>query len=649
MEPMTTRSAHVAAAVLALFAVAATGSAQTWIPVGPPGGDVRSLAADPRDGRRIYLGTADGVVYRSDDAGVRWQRMTPGFPKRGFSLDDIVVDPRGVMYVGFWQVGGTQGGVAQSVDGAKTFTFLPGIEGHSVRGLTIAPSNPNMLVAGTIGGVYRSLDRGRTWERLTPDGHPDLRNVGSVAVDPVDPMTIYAGTWHLPWKSTDGGRSWYPISAGMIDDSDVMTLTVDRSNTQNVFATACSGVYRSTDGAAKWTKVRGIPSSSRRTRAFAQSPDDQSVLLAGTVEGLWMTEDGGLTWRLSTQKELVVNSIVALPGGVVLLGTDGAGVVRSSDGGRSWAASNTGFSERFVSRMLFDRGGRRVLAGIWGDRHHGGVFAAPSARGPWTRFGTGLTGREVLSLALIGSEVIAGTDDGLFLSEGATGAWQRLTTVVDGIEIHPRVTDVAAVAVPTVLAATSKGLLRTADGGRTWRRTPLGIAEQISSLVVSPRDANLVIAATALGIFRSTDGGATWAQVSPGFGDIQAHTMAFVPSDDRVLFAATSKGLFRSADQGATWSRATGGIPWTDITGLAVHPDGRTIYASDFTWGGIFRSADGGASWERISSEGLVSDRAWTLAVDPSSPDRVLAASPTGGVHLFMPPAAPVAAAGGQP
>jgi photosystem II stability/assembly factor-like uncharacterized protein len=640
---------RVAVSVIALAAAASQAPAQSWVPVGPPGGDVRSLAADPRDGRRLYLGTSDGVIYRSDDAGARWQRMAPGFPKRGFSLDDIVVDRSGTVFVGYWQVGGSGGGVAQSADGGKTFTVLRGIEGHSVRGLTIAPSNPAMLVAGTIGGVLRSLDHGKTWDRLTPEGHPDLRNFGSVAVDPVDPMVIYAGTWHLPWKSADGGRSWAPIHTGMIDDSDVMTLTIDRTNTQNVFATACSGIYRSSDGAAKWVKARGIPSSSRRTRAFAQSPDNPNLLLAGTVEGLWMSEDGGLTWRLATQKELVVNSIVALPGGTVVLGTDGAGVVRSTDGGLTWVASNPGFSERFVSRMLFDRVGRRVFAGIWGDRVHGGVYAAASARGPWTRFGTGLAGREVLSLALIGNEVLAGTDDGIFLSAGSAGAWERLTTVVDGMDVHPRVADVVALDTRRVLAATSKGLLRTADGGRTWQRMALGMSEQISTMAVSPDDSSVVIAATALGIYRSTDGGATWGQVSRGFGDIQAHAIAFVPSNDRVLFAATGKGLFRSADQGATWARSTGGIPWTDITGLAVHGDGRTVYASDFTWGGIFRSTDGGATWERMPTEGLVSDRAWTLAVDPAAADRVLAASPTGGVHLLVPPAPAASAAGGQP
>ena len=649
MVPMTFARVPAFLAVLAFFSIAESASAQTWVPVGPPGGDVRSMAADPRDSRRLYLGTANGLLYRSDDAGARWRRMTPGFPKRGVSLDDIVVDPRGTVLVGYWEVGGSSGGIAQSLDGGKTFTILPGIEGQSVRGLAIAPSNPDMIVAGTIAGVFRSLDRGRTWDRLTPIGHPDLRNVGSVAVDPADPAIIYAGTWHLPWKTTDGGRTWTNIKTGMIDDSDVMTLTIDRWNTKNVFATACSGIYRSSDAAARWSKVRGIPSSSRRTRAFSQSPDNQKLLFAGTVEGLWMSEDAGVTWRLGTQKELVINSIVSLPGGIVLLGTDGAGVVRSIDGGRSWVASNAGFSERFISRMVFDRVGRRVLAGIWADRRHGGVFAAASARGPWYRFGTGLEGREVLSLGLIGNEVIAGTDDGLFLSAGPIGAWQRLTTIVDGADVHPRVTDVIAVSPRKVLAATSKGLLKTSDGGRTWQRTPLGISEQISTLAVSPSDTNLVVATTALGFFRSNDGGDTWTQVSGGLGDVLVHTVAFLPSRKDFLYAATPQGLFQSPDLGVTWERATGGIPWADITGLAVHPDGRTIYASDFSRGGVFRSVDAGASWNRIPGAGLASERIWTLAVDPSAPERVLAASPTGGLHLLLPPAPAAVAAGGQP
>src|SRR5207344_2445015 len=76
---------------------AAAASAETWAPVGPPGGDARALALDTRSPRVVYLGTATGNLYRSDDAGRRWKRQEPGFPLRGMSLDDIVVAPDGTL------------------------------------------------------------------------------------------------------------------------------------------------------------------------------------------------------------------------------------------------------------------------------------------------------------------------------------------------------------------------------------------------------------------------------------------------------------------------------------------------------------------------------------------------------------------------
>lgn len=635
--------------VLGASALAAPAAADSWMPVGPPGGDVRSLAADPRDPSRVYLGTADGVLYRSEDGGRRWRRLSPGFPMRGQSLDDIVVDPQGGLYVGYWTVQTSDGGgVARSTDGGETFKLLPGITGQAVRALALAPSAPNVLVAGTLTGVFRTGDGGRTWRRISPEGHIDLKNVGSVAFDPGHADTIYAGTWHLPWKTRDGGRTWYPISKGLIDDSDIMTITIDRQRPPVIYATACSGIYRSMDAAARWTKIRGIPSSSRRTRAFAQAPNDSQLLLAGTTEGLWLSRDGGGTWQQATRKDIVLNAVLALPSGVVLLGADGIGVLRSEDGARSFFASNEGFSERFVSRLAFDAQGGRILAGIWGDRKHGGVLAAPDARGPWTRLAQGLEGREVLSLATYGAGVLAGTDDGLFVWTPPTDVWTRLPTLVGRIESHPRVNDVAVASEQEWLLATSRGILRTADGGRTWQRTAVNVPGPAGVVAVSPRDPNLVLAATAIGFYRSVDRGLSWTSAGGMLDGADPHRMLFLPTDDHVAFTATSRGLFRSVDRGVNWARHPGGVPFTDITGLASDPRGSTLYASDFATGGVFRSADGGETWRRLTVDGLVTERVWTLAVDPRAPERVFAATPSGGLHLLQ-QAAGSRAAGGSP
>lgn len=624
--------------LVAALALAGTSAwAQSWIPVGPPGGNVRDLALDPRNPQRIYLGTGDGILYRSDDGGLEWNRLNPGFPMRGVSLDEIVVDPRGVVFVGYWQVHGSGGGVARSTDGGHTFAVLKGVDGESVRALAVAPSNPEMIAAGTLTGVFLSRDGGTSWTRITPEGHPDLRNVGSLAFDSTDPQILYAGTWHLGWKTLDAGVAWVPMHDGMIDDSDVMTLTIDRRHSQTVYATACSGIYRSTEGGMQWKKLNGIPFSSRRTRAFAQSGDDVNLLLAGTTEGLWISENSADTWRRVTPKELVVNALVVQPGGTIVLGTEGAGVLRSSDRGRTWIDSNTGFSERFVSKLLFDSAGQRMLAAVWGTPRDGGVFVSSGVRGAWVRLGKGLDGRQVLSLALQGNTLLAGTDDGIFARAPRATAWTRLRTSLDGQEFHPRVTELLALPPNRLLAATSKGMFRSSDGGRTWTHPTLGDAGEVFGLAVSPHDFDRVVAATRSGFFRSNDGGDTWKQVSWALEGVTPHAVAFLPSNDRVLFATTTGGLFRSGNQGATWQRVAGGIPHSDLTGIAVHPDGRTIYASDFTWGGIFRSVDGGSTWDRMPTDGLASDRVWTLGLDPLASDRLFAASSGGGLHLLVP------------
>jgi photosystem II stability/assembly factor-like uncharacterized protein len=626
------RQLFIILAMAALFA-GTPAWAQNWIPVGPPGGSVRALAADPRDPERLYLGTDDGMLYRSDDGGLNWRRLRPGFPLRRCSLDQIGVDARGVVFVGYWEVQGSGGGVARSADGGEHFAVLKGVDGESVRALAIAPSDARVIAAGSRTGVFLSRDGGQAWSRITPNGDPELLNVESLAFDPADPQIVYVGTRHLSWKTLDGGTAWAPVHEGMIDDSDVMTLTVDRRDSQTIYATACTGIYRSTEGAARWSKLPGIPFASRRTRTFSQGGDDTSLLLAGTTQGLWISENSGGTWQLATPKELVINAVLVQPGGTILLGTEGAGVLRSTDRGRTWVASNGGFSERFVSRMLFDTVGRRLVVAVRGND---GVFVTSGVRGPWVCLAEGLGGRQVLSLALLGKTILAGTDDGIFARGSEATQWSRLPTMLGGREVHPRVTDLLALPSGRLIAATSNGVIGSPDLGRSWTQRNLGTADEVYGLAVSPRNSELVMAATRSGFFRSRDGGRTWTLVSSALPGVTPHALIAMPSNGRVLFATTTGGLFRSEDQATTWHRVNGGIPRSDLTGIAVHPDGHTLYASDFNWGGIFRSVDGGTTWARMPMGDLPSDRVWMLGLDPEAPERLLAAS-AGGLHLLMP------------
>ncbi len=88
------------------------------------------------------------------------------------------------------------------------------MRGQSIRALAAAPSDPKILIAGTLKGVYRSTDGGEHWKLISPEGSQEIHEVESIAIDPANSEIIYAGTWHLPWKTTDGGATLDQHQAG---------------------------------------------------------------------------------------------------------------------------------------------------------------------------------------------------------------------------------------------------------------------------------------------------------------------------------------------------------------------------------------------------------------------------------------------------
>ena len=205
--------------------------AVAWFPFGPDGGSARSFAADPGNHLHLYLGAANGCIYQSQDGGKTWARLARIGNRDDLIIDNILVDPANPKHlvVGAYVVA-DGGDIYISDDGGITWNGEPEMQGQSVRALTSAPSDPKVLVAGTLEGVFRSTDTGAHWERISPKDSAEIHEVESLAIDPVDPNVIYAGTWHLPWKTTDGGKNWTSIKQGIIEDSDVFLSSSIRSS-----------------------------------------------------------------------------------------------------------------------------------------------------------------------------------------------------------------------------------------------------------------------------------------------------------------------------------------------------------------------------------------------------------------------------------
>ncbi len=312
-------------------------------------------------------------------------------------------------------------------------------------------------------------------------------------------------------------------------------------------------------------------------------------------------------------------------------GGDGAGVLRSRDLGRTWEPANQGFSEKFVSRITFDPSAGRVLASVWGDRKHGGVFSAPTPQGRWTRLGEGLKGREVVSLAVAGGQALAGTDEGLFRLGPTDTMWRQVVLKSVRSDREPRVIHLEAGRGGVVLAGASTGLFRSEDSGLSFRPVLTGVAT-VGALTLA-REGGLSFAATSVGLYESRDEGRTWTAARAPLTGVRVNAL-LAPSGSDVVLAASSHGLYRSMDGGASFVVGGHGLPDSDFTSLALTPDGRAAFVSDFTWGGLYRSEDLGLRWTRVEAFGLVTDRIWTMAVSPKGSGDLIVAPAIGGLHV---------------
>lgn len=554
-------------------------SLMAWNPVGPYGGDARSFAPDPKNPQHLYLGTTTSLVYQSSDGGKTWTRLAKLGDGTDLVVDSLFVDSNDpkTLVAGTWKVDARGGGIYISHDAGKIWTSVPDMAGQSVRALTQAPSDPEMYVAGTLSGVYRSSDGGRHWSEISPAGSTELHEIESVAIDPYDTKTIYAGTWHLPWKTSDGGAHWSSIKEGLIDDSDIFSIIIDPKAPTVVYASACSGIYKSDTAGRIFRKVQGIPSTARRTRVLMQDPDNGNVVYAGTTEGLYKTSDAGTNWVRLTGPDLIVNDVFVDPANDqhVLLATDRSGVLSSNDGGRSFEGTNQGFSQRQVQALLVDQKQPQTLyAGVLNDKMYGGVFVSHDDGVSWQQQADGLNGRDVFALAQSGGgTVYAGTNDGI--EKLVSGTWQP-----DG----------------DLLTRNSRRIAERVHGRRVYRT----IDSERRSGAIQGRVNGLNLAgdgwyaATVNGVYRSTDGGTSWEAAALPQGDY-----LYVAALGSRVLAGTRHSLMSSTDAGHRWQPIPLPGNLSGVNALAVSADG-----ADWVGGreGVFFSKDEGTTWEKVKN-----------------------------------------------
>jgi hypothetical protein len=247
------------------------------------------------------------------------------------------------------------------------------------------------------------------------------------------------------------------------------------------------------------------------------------------------------------------------------------------------------------------------------------------------------------------SVVYLGTDGGVWKTTDGGQAWIPLTDNVRSMAIRALVLDPSNPDVVYAGTAFSneffcsdgKGILKSTDGGATWTHLPgplpygPGLEAFISSLAVSPSDANVLLAvaqsASPTGLYRSADGGNTWNQVLAPSTSAGLQVL-FDPADGSIAYASLDT-VYKSTDGGNTWTTAAGSggnvLPASHAYHLATDPlSPQTLYAgtgvSTATYPAyLFKTVDGGQNWTPLPFPWW----SWIVWVDPANPNVVVSGS----------------------
>lgn len=377
------------------------------------------MAVAPDDPDLVLAGTSTGQLYVSRNGGASWADAGAPFSFAGWVVSSLRWDPNhaGRLWVALWGVWGG-GQVAFSDDLGKSWAARSaGLPREPVYSLALAPGRQGRLFAGTLSGVYGSEDDGASWRQLT-GAETDVQKVTSLVVDPSRPDTVIAGTWRRAYRSDDGGHTWTGIFEGMVLDTEVFSFTPVPEHPGEIWASSCGWVYQTVDHGDHWVRFKDF--EERRTLSFAVAPDGR--LLAGTVSGVFVSADGGKSWRRLSDPALSVTAIALHPARPdrILIGTEGSGIWISTNGGADFFRSSRGITATRVGALALAGEDLLVavnhagpLSGVYVSRDRGRTFTADFAPLP-----------TVLDLAVYAGRAYAATTGGLFERRGTD--WHRL-------------------------------------------------------------------------------------------------------------------------------------------------------------------------------------------------------------------------------
>jgi len=575
-----------------------TDAGDTWVHLGLA--DTRQIGkirVHPKDPDWVYVAAvghatgpnAERGLFRSKDGGKRWEKILYFDDKTGAA--DVALDPSNprIVYATLWPVerrpwgvasGGPHGGIYKSIDGGDHFTKLtdglpPGDKGRI--GIAISPVDPNRVWATVetipeeAGGIFRSEDAGRTWRRVNSDW--DLRRrpyyYGHIIADTRDLDTVYVLTKPI-LKSIDAGKTFESMNVPHGDGHDLWIAPEDN---RRLILGDDGGAAVTFNGGASWSDLLNQP----------------------TGQFYWVTTNNQFPYRVfGAQQD---NSTVSIPSR-----TTSGGIDRND-----WypvGGGESGFIAPHPEKPDV------IYAGsFWGlltrhDRRTGETRnVTPWPDTPMGRTGVDLKHRFAWSFPILisphdpgtlyaGAEVLfRSTDEG----EGWDVVSPDLTRNDKEKENGDRLTDFYCTISTIAESKREKGVLwigsddglvhLSRDGGASWKNvTPPEIPEwsRVNVVEASPHDAGTAYLAVNRYlwddyrpyVFKTSDYGKSWKRIDRGLPEGSFVRVVREDSAKKgLLYAGTETAVHVSFDDGSTWQPLQLNLPVVPITDLAVKGD----------------------------------------------------------------------------
>ena len=624
---------------------------RTWNPIfdDQPTGSIGDVAVASSNPNIIYAGSGEGIqrpdlsigngIYRSSDAGKTWEH-------RGLEnvqqVGGLAIDPKNEDRVFVAALGHPYGpnserGVYRTSNGGKTWDKVFYIdENTGAIQVTIDPSNANIIYAdmwagrqgpwengqwnGTESGLYKSVDGGNNWKKLTqglPTTQQGLSRIG-FCIAPSDARRLYAtveaGKYGGIYRSDDAGESWKLMNSderywGRGDD--FAEIKADPLNADIVY-TAGVVVWKSVDGGKSWTGFRGAPGGDDYHRIWI-NPSHPEILLIASDQGAIVTVNAGKTfssWYNQPTAQLYhVSADNAFPYNLYS-GQQESGSVgissRSNDGAinfRDWhpvGAQEYGY-------VIADPLNPNII--------YGGKLSRYDKRTGQTQdiqpeIGRSGNFRFLRTAPLVFSQVdnkslyyagnvlfktINGGDSWQVISPDLTrSAWDIPKSVgiytTEQLKTMPRRGVIYTIApsplsINTIWCGTDDGLIHiTSDGGKTWKNiTPAALSSWNKVSIIDAGHFDDQTAYAAVNnirlddmnphIYKTHDGGKSWKEIVVGLPDDPVNVVREDPKRRGLLYAGTERSVYVSFDDGEHWQTLRNNMPATSIRDLIIKDD----------------------------------------------------------------------------